>query len=66
MSKKPTSEQIAKLFGVPVENVEKQFAKNAKQLRTMAKKGDHRGYTAKQLTKLASEAEAKANPKPKI
>jgi hypothetical protein len=61
--KKPTSSEVAALFGVPVENVKKQYAKNAKDCRAFALKagtGKYRGFTAEKWNQLAENAEKQA------
>lgn len=61
-----TPEQIAALFGVPVENIREQFAKNARTSRIMAAKaatsatGKCNGYTEAQLVSAAEMQEAKS------
>lgn len=61
--KTPTPEQIARRFRVPVQNVKKQFEKNATQLRGMAKRagcGVYRGKTSVEWSRLAQVAEDKS------
>lgn len=56
LPKKPNMQEIADKFGIPVENVARQFLKNAATLRAMAEKagnGKFRGLTAKELTDAA-------------
>lgn len=55
-----TAERIAKFFNVPVENVKRQFADNAKAFLDMAEKakengGKCNGYTEAELRKLYTE-----------
>ncbi len=61
--KNPTSEQVAAIFGASVENVKRQYAKNALQLRGMAEKAgsrEYRGKTAVEWNGLAVIAEGKS------
>ena len=62
--KKFTALEVARLFGVPVENVRAQYAKNAKQSREsekLASKGMYRGYSAIEYDEYATHAEEQAN-----
>jgi hypothetical protein len=57
----PKAEIIARMFGVPVENVRRQYAKNARQLRVMEAKARRtglkvNGYTANELRDHANTA----------
>lgn len=59
----PTSKQVAAIFGAPEKNVKAQYAKNAAELRQMAKQagaGKYRGKTAAQWNALAEMAEGKS------
>lgn len=58
-----TSDQVAKLFGVPVSGVRAQYAKNAAQVRTMIATGDLRGGSVEQLERFANHAEKQAKQK---
>lgn len=56
-------EIVASIFGAPVENVRRQYARNAAQLRDMARmsgNGKYRGKTRAEWTELALVAEDKA------
>jgi hypothetical protein len=58
-----TAQQVAAFFGVPETNVKAQYAKNAHQLRGMAKQagaGKYRGKTSAQWNALAQMAEEKS------
>ena len=61
----PSPSVVASMFGVPVERVRQQYARNARQLRDMASKAlatgkPCRGYSAGDLNRLAMSAEQKA------
>lgn len=65
---KPTTTQVAALFGVPAENVRRQYAANARQLQRMADHarkvgGEYRGQTAAQWQAQADEFKAKGGAK---
>lgn len=60
----PTADIIAALLRCTPQQVQSQFAKNAKTLRQMALRagtGRYRGYTAADLNRLADAAERKAS-----
>ena len=61
--KNPNASQVAAFFGAPVKNVKAQYAKNAAQLRQLAKQagsGQCRGKTAAEWLRLAQIAEDKS------
>mgnify|MGYP001275786859 CR=1 FL=1 len=61
---KPTVEQIAAMFGAPVESVRNQYRRNAAQLRESARRAgsrSYRGYTAREYSRFAAHAETQAN-----
>lgn len=61
MNNQHTAETVAKLFGVPVDNVRKQYRDNAVELREMISTGDLRGSTQEQLAKYADHAETQSS-----
>ncbi len=65
MNTKATAEQVAAFFNAPVENVKRQYARNAVQLRqcqAQAKAGKYRGYTNAQWNAFAKHAETQSLP----
>jgi hypothetical protein len=65
---KATAEQVAKMFGVPVENVRRTYADNAKELRECAvraaksKSRKYRGAAAAEWAAGAEHAETQSKP----
>jgi len=61
-----TAEQVARLFNVPLANVQRHYARIAVELRQMEatarKVGKYRGFTASQLSEFAAHAEQQAKP----
>lgn len=60
---KPTANQVAEFFGVPVANVKRQYAANAEQLRAVAKQAGQRkfrGKTSAEWSKFAQMAQDKS------
>ncbi len=64
---KPTTAQVAAMFGVPIDRVRAHYASNATDLRRFARKagsGKYRGKTAKEWALFAEHAERQSRTNP--